>query len=65
MEMDGHVPVQSVTISKPQTMAPQGLLPRRLRPSKGVQSLCSEVANDLKLMARNAEIDFLYPNSGR
>ena len=48
-------------ISTPQTLAPQGLLAQQLRPSKGVQSSCSDVAHDLKLMAGNAGIDFLYP----
>ena len=43
------IPVQSVPSSKSQTLAPQCLLPRQLRPSKGVQSSCSEVAHDLKL----------------
>ena len=56
------IPVQSVPISTPQTLAPQGLLPRRLRPCQGVQSSCSEVAHDLKLMARNAGTDSLYPS---
>ena len=34
------IPVQSVPSSKSQTLAPQCLLPRQLRPSKGVQSSC-------------------------
>ena len=43
------IPVQSVPSSKSQTLAPQCLLPRQLRPSKGVESSCSDVAHDLKL----------------
>ena len=37
------IPAQSVPISTPQTLAPQGLLAQQLQPSKGVQSSCSEV----------------------
>ena len=45
----------------PKQLTPQDLLAPRLRPCQGVQSSCSDVAHDLKLMARNAGTDFLYP----
>ena len=38
-----------IPVQTPQTLTPQVLLARQLRPSKGVQSLCSDVAHDLKL----------------
>ena len=53
----------------PKTMAPRCLLAQQLRPSKGVQSSCSEVTPWHMIwnstMAKNAGIDFLYPKSGR
>ena len=56
-------PVQSVPISTPQTLTPQGLLPRRLRPSKVRAARWQTIWNST--MARNVEINFLHPKSGR